>query len=157
MNAFRFRLAKVLSWRQTQLALQEADLERLRSDLRTIETAIAALGRRDEAATGRMRKMQSASGSDIAEIARFRAWVAREEKALRARSVECGRQIAIRSQAVTEARRQVELVERMKERRRESWDAEFNLELDQLAGESALSVWRREKGQSRRSANASED
>ena len=38
----------------------------------------------------------------------------------------------------------------MKERRRASWDAEFNLELEQLAGESALSVWRREKGQADR-------
>lgn len=147
MKPFRFRLEKVLSWREAQLALEEADLERLRSDLHSIEAAIDALALRDEAATERMRKMRSASGSEVAEIARYHDWVRREEKALRSRGAECGRQIEKRTGAVTEARRKVELLERMKDRRRQVWDAELDLELEQLAGESAIGAWRREKSQ----------
>ena len=143
MRPFQFRLEKVLSWRETQLALEEADLERLRSDLRGIQTAIEALTLRDEAATERMRGMRSASGSEMAEIARYHDWVLQEEKTLRSRVAECGRQIEQRTEAVTEARRKVQLLERMKERRKEVWDAESDLELEQLAGESAIGAWRR--------------
>jgi flagellar export protein FliJ len=147
MKPFRFRLEKVLSWREAQLAMEEADLERLRSDLHRIEAAIDALALRDEAATERMRKMRSASGSDISDIARYHDWVIQEEKVLRSRVLECGRQIEQRTDAITATRRKVELLERMKDRRREAWDAESDLELEQLAGESAIGAWRREKGQ----------
>lgn len=143
MKAFRFALARVLAWRRTQLALEETELERLRSNLRGVEAAISDLGRRDEAETERIRKMQSAPGSDMADLARFRDWVSHEEKTLTLRRIECGRQIEKQSAAVTEARRKVELVERLKDRRRQSWEAEFDLEMEQLAGESALGVWRR--------------
>jgi flagellar export protein FliJ len=146
MRPFRFRLEKVLSWREAQLAMEEADLERLRSDLHSIEAAIDALTLRDQAATERMRRMRSAQGSEIADIARYHDWVLREEKTLRSRVAECGVQIEKRTEAVTEARRKVELLERMKERRRHSWDAETDRELEQLAGESAIGAWRREKG-----------
>lgn len=145
MRPFRFRLDKVLSWREAQLSLEQSELERLRSDLHSLEAAIGALALRDQAAADRVRRMRSASGSDIAEIARHHEWVLREEKALRSRAAECGRQIEKRSEAVTEARRKVELLERMKDRRKASWNAEFDLELEQLAGESAISAWRRDK------------
>ena len=145
MKPFRFRLEKVLSWRETQLALEEADLERLRSDLHKIEAAINALTVRDEAATEHMRRMRSASGVEIADLARHRYWLLQEEKTLRSRGAECGRKIEQRTDAITEARRKVELLERLKERRKQTWDAESELELEQLAGESAIGAWRREK------------
>ncbi len=145
MRSFRFSLEKVLAWRRTQLALQEADLELLRANLFGILASIAELDRRREAASEQMRSMRTACGADLAEIPRFRVWAEREEKLLRSRIEECEGQIQKRSAAIAEARRQVELVERMKGRRLETWNAEFNLELDQLAGESALNLWRREK------------
>ena len=123
--------------------MEEADLERLRSDLHSIEAAIDALTLRDEAATERMRRMRSASGSEIADIARRHDWVLQEEKTLRSRVAECGRKIEQRTAAITEARRKVELLERMKDRRKQVWDAESDLELEQLAGESAIGAWRR--------------
>lgn len=149
MKPFRFTLEKVLSWRQAQLALEEAGLERLRSDLRNIQAAILELARRDEAETERLRKMQTTTGSGVLDLARFREWVVREKKILTARSLECGRKIEKQSAVVTEARRKVELIERLKQRRRSAWDAEFNFELEQLAGEAALGMWRRDKGQTR--------
>lgn len=148
MKPFRFALEKVLSWRRTKLAMEESSLERLQGDLRRIEAAMGELARRDEAETGRIRGMRSASGSDLAELARVREWIARQEKTLHSRGLECERQIKKQFEAVTEARRKVELVERLKERRRQTWDAEFDRELEQLAGESALGMWRREKGRS---------
>lgn len=145
MKAFQFRLAKVLSWRRTQLELAEAELERERTALRAVQTAMSELTRRDDAVTEAMRRMSSASGADVADIARFREWMSHETRVLQSRHAECERQIEAGLAAVTEARRKVELLERMKERRRGKWDAEFNLELEQLAGESALAAWRRDK------------
>jgi flagellar export protein FliJ len=147
MKSFRFRLERVLSWRRTQLALEEAALETLRADLRAIETAVADLARRDPAAMS-AKSHSFISGPDIAVLARFREWAAREEKNLRSRLLECKRQIEQRSLSVREANRKVRLTELLKERKRESWDSAVNRELEQLAGESAVSVWRRDRLQS---------
>jgi flagellar biosynthesis chaperone FliJ len=128
-----------------QLSLEEADLERLRANLIAIEGEIAELAKREETANEAMRRTQSITGSGVADVARFRTWVTRERKALKSKMAECRQQVEARSLAVSEARRKVRLVERLKERRQESWTDEFNFELEQLAGESALSRWRRDQ------------
>ncbi|HXJ40876.1 MAG TPA: hypothetical protein VNH18_16465 [Bryobacteraceae bacterium] len=145
MKAFRFPLERVLAWRRTQLALEEAALERLRSDLHAIEMAIADVARRDEGAADAMRRTRSVSGPEVADLAKFCDWARLEGQRLKVRATDCKRQIERKTLSVTEARQKVRLVERLKAQRRDSWDVEFNRELEQLAGESAISGWRRDR------------
>ena len=141
MSGFRFPLERVLSWRQTQLSLAEADLERARADLRNAETQLADLARRDCAATESMRNRQNLSGSEMAGLQMFREWANREEKTLQCRIVDCKLRVATLTDIVTEARRKARLMERLKEKRRELHDVAFNRELEQMAAESVISGW----------------
>jgi flagellar export protein FliJ len=143
MNAFAFSLERVLAWRRTQLSIEEADLQKLRSELRVMETAVVELANWHDASIASIGKVQAVTGGDIAGLARAQGWTITEEKRLRTKLADCGRRLEQRLETVSEARRKVRLLERLKERRREGWKDEFNRELEQLAGESALIGWRR--------------
>ena len=141
MSGFRFSLVSVLSWRQTQLALAEADFERSRSDLQSIEDEMAELSRRDRAMTESLKTARSLSASGMADLRSFREWVIREEKTLKSRLEECRLRTETLSAIVTETRRKAKLMERLKERRRDLHEIAFNRELEQMASESVISSW----------------
>ena len=144
MSGFRFGLERVLSWRETRLSLEEADLERLRLEKNAVELAIAELRlsrARESAALG---TLQSLSGADVRGIATTREWMEREEKRLQAKIGDCARAIEEKTTVVMEARRDVRLIQKLKERRRATWHKEVARRAEELAGESAIAGWRRE-------------
>ena len=57
--------------------------------------------------------------------------------------VELRQSIEVQNRCVAQARRGVELVERLKERKYENWKTEADREIDELAAESAIAQWRR--------------
>src|SRR5580658_1313146 len=143
MSRFRFSLERVLSWRETKLSLEEADLARLRGEKSAIELAMADLAARNDREGAVLRARQSFSGGDVSEFARTKEWISQEEKRLRARITDCDRALEIRTAAVTEARRAVRLLEKLRDHRQACWRAETNRQSDELAGESAIAGWRR--------------
>jgi flagellar export protein FliJ len=145
MPAFHFRLERVLTWRRTELRIAEAQLERLQGELRAIEAAAEAVPRRLEAAQNSVTQSGSVRGSDLASIETFRQWSLREGRRLAACAVEARKAIAKQTDAVVLARRGVKLVERLKERRRDAWKADADHELEAMAGEFAVSQWRRDR------------
>jgi flagellar biosynthesis chaperone FliJ len=153
MSGFRFALERVLSWRETKLSLEEADLERLRLEKDAVERAIADLARRNERENAALGLRQSLTGDDVRGLAASREWIALEEKRLRAKIADCMQAMEKRAAAVVEARRDVRLVQKLKERRRASWRKEVNRQADELAGESAINGWRRENSRSAESEN----
>jgi hypothetical protein len=148
MSSFRFPLQRVLSWRETQLSIEEADLDRLRFDLKTVETALEDLELRDAREMEIVECARSLKGGDLAGIASAREWMNLERKRLNARIADCLRGIEVRAAALMEARRKVRLVERLKEHRHATWTEEENHRLEELAGESAVARWRRDQKQS---------
>ena len=115
MNAFRLRLAKVLEWRRSELALAET-----RSRRQT--AAIAALGR-----------TRAARDAIRAEMARGRA-PRRPGRVARRRNGSSTR-FRLRCWA---ARRRFRLLERLRDRRFAEWQEAVDRELDQLASDSHL-------------------
>ena len=85
MSSFRFPLQRVLALRETQLSIEQADLERLRLELQAILTALAELESRADRETEYMQQARSISGAEISEIARAREWIAEEKKRLLSR------------------------------------------------------------------------
>jgi DNA-binding SARP family transcriptional activator len=143
MSGFRFPLQRVLSWRETQLSIEETDLERLRFELTTVEKALEDLESRDTKEIEIIQFAQSLQGGEVAGIASARKWVMQERKRLQSRVADCIRGIELKTAALMEARRNVRLMERLKERRHASWTQEENRILEDLAGESAIASWRR--------------
>jgi flagellar export protein FliJ len=144
MSTFRFPLQRVLSFRETQLSIEQAALERLAAELRTVITALSELDSRAAREAELVRQSRSFSGSDVAGIARAREWITRERKRLLARMAECEGDIAAKTADVLEAQRKVRLVERLKERRHASFIEDENRALEELAGDSALAGWARD-------------
>jgi hypothetical protein len=143
MNGFRFPLQQVLSWRETQLSIEEAHLERLRLEKNMIESAIADLAAWDARESEVLYRVHPLTGGDVFGIASTREWIAQEEKRLRLRIADCLRAMEARTAAVTEARRRVRLIQKLKERRQASWNEEMNRQSEELAGDAAIAGWRR--------------
>ena len=143
MKTFQFRLERVLAWRGTELARAEAKGEQLKGGLRAAHESMVELvaGRaRAQATTGRSAIL---SGEDLAVLDRIRIWTVREEKRLAARVLDLEKSIEAQNRCVANARRGVKLVERLRERKHQTWKAESDHEIDELAGESAIAQWRR--------------
>jgi flagellar biosynthesis chaperone FliJ len=144
MSRFQFPLQRVLSWRESQLSIEEADLERLRFELTTVEDALRELESREAKEVELIQCARSLKAGELASIANARKWVVLERKRLQSRIADCLRGIELKTAALMEARRKVRLMERLKERRHASWTREENRALEDLAGESAIASWRRE-------------
>jgi flagellar export protein FliJ len=144
MSRFQFPLERVLSWRESQLSIEEADLERLRLELTTVETALKELESRVAKEVELIQCARSFKAGELAGIASARKWLVGERKRLQSRVADCHQRIELKTAALMEARRKVRLMERLKERRRASWTLEENRSLEDLAGESAIASWRRE-------------
>ena len=143
MKSFRFRLQRILSWRGTQLSLAEANVEQLRCGARATDQAIMELLQSGASAQATVERAMTVSGADLRALEVSRVWAVREEKRLSDRKVKLQQSIEVQNGCVADARRGVKLVERLKQRQYETWKAEAERELDELAAESALGQWRR--------------
>jgi hypothetical protein len=145
MKAFRFSLERALSWRRMRLAVEEARLQGLHADLSATErTRLELPARLDVAAAAAMASPQL-YGATLAELEAFRVWSLREGQRLAGHALEIRRAIQRQMQAVGEARRQVRLIERLKERRHEQWKGEAECEIEALAGELSIAQWTAQK------------
>jgi len=143
MKSFRFRLERVLSWRGAQLTVAETKAQQLLGGLRTTNEAMADVVERRAAAQAAVGQAASLSGAELGAFEASRVWAIREEQRLAARSLVLRHSIEVQNRCVTEARRGVKLIERLRARKHESWKAGADHELDDLAAESAIVQWRR--------------
>ncbi len=143
MQAFRFRLERVLAWRGQELARDEAALERLRTALRDTQADAQRLPMRLAEARLLLAASGSIRGSDVASLESHRLWAKRETARLSARAADLAKAIEGQERATALARTRVKALERLKERFRANWTAEFDRELELLAGEFSVGQWRR--------------
>ena len=143
MPACRFSLQRALTWRETQLSLEETRLERLHADLRALLQAVQGVREEWQTAHAAVRQAPSVSGAAVAELDMFRLWARREEERLAARTQETQTAIDTQQCVVAEARRKVRLLERLREHRHTAWRAGEDRQIEELAGESAIAQWRR--------------
>jgi hypothetical protein len=147
LKAFRFSLERVLEWRRTSLTLEEGKLENLRAEVEALLREREELWRRIAALGAEAVEGKSLRAGDLIALERFRLRLLREVEVMTERIKE--RQAAAAAQAVvvTEARRRVRLVDRLKGRRYEDWKLEADREMETLAGEFAVRQWRAGPGQ----------
>ena len=143
MKAFRFRLARVLEWQRTGLALEEQKLEQLTAERSRIEAA------RGEARSSRMESGRALAGRtglhgmDLELQNAYSVCLEERERALGVSLREFTRRIDTQRLAVAEARRKVRLLERLAARRLSEWNAELNRELEAMAAEFTISQYGR--------------
>ena len=141
MKQFIFPLDRVMEWRRTQAKLEETKLERLYGELRAIDAREVSLNQ-DRAESERALIGASAStGLELAALDRFRTYTRAEcAKVLQARA-DCRARIAAQLQVISAKRRDVLLLERLREQRLKAWTADFLRDIDAQADEAYLSAW----------------
>ena len=142
MKKFTFTLEKVLAWRRIQVQIAEAELERLHAELRGVDAAQKHLQQEGERVERDFLEAASATAPEFVALGEFRKHVDEEETRIAKRRVEMAETIAQHATLITAKRRDLKLLEKLKEQRLHSWTEEVNKETAQLAEESYLARWK---------------
>jgi hypothetical protein len=145
MNPFRFRLEKVLEWRRLQLEQEEARFRRQSALLAEIDRSRADLEAAGVHTEAQVRQWNPVEGRDLAALGAYRVEIRRQQDRMAEARREAVRQLADQQQKLLEAQRRCRLLERLKERRLAEWREGFDRELQELASESFLARWNRER------------
>jgi len=143
MKKFSFPLSRVMDWRRAQVRIEELKLERLYGDLHGIDGRARELNEERAASEKALIAAPAATGEEMAALGAFQRFAIAEQRRLGAKRVECEERIAAQMQAVTAKRRDERLIEKLKEKRLETWKQDLSREIDAQAEEAYLATWNR--------------
>lgn len=143
MKRFAFPLEGALRWRQRRLELQESRLRSLAAERDAIRERIGQIGQARRRAEQELLGQASIRAEELAALEAYRLRLARERVRLQQAETDCEGRLAAQRERVLEARRDVRLIEKLKERRLAEWQAEADRELEALAAEVFLARWGR--------------
>ena len=139
MKKFKFPLERVLGWRRSQARLEELKLESLHAGRRALEARLKLLKEGPGRVWAALVHASPVTGSDLEALDRYHksaaAQAARVEGSLR----DQDREIAAQTSTVVGRRRDVHLLEQLRDERFGKWRREFLKDIDQQAEESHLS------------------
>jgi flagellar export protein FliJ len=144
MKKFSFPLARVMDFRRLQARVEEAKLEKIYAELRAVDARENAMRQQRAEAGKAMQAVTSAMGSELAMLGQFDQAFIEERKRMDKIRVECRKRIAMQFNVLMKKRRDVRLLEKLKDQRFEVWEKEMWKEIDQQAEESYVSKWSRD-------------
>jgi flagellar biosynthesis chaperone FliJ len=139
MKKFAFPLERVMDFRRMQARLEEIKIEALYAELRAIDTREVALITQKAQSEKALRTEKSVTGFDLELFATFREAMTEELRRMDKARVDCRKRIDAQLAVLTVKRREVRLLEKLKDQRFEKWEKEMFKEIDQQAEEAYLS------------------
>ena len=147
MKKFVFPLERVLAWRRLECEKEEAVLERLRADRARLLARKEELIRELHVTSRRLLGAATVASEDLCFLEDFRDYARHAgqnlERKMALADLEIGRQL----DTVKEARRAYRLIEKLREKKWREWEAGYDRELEQQAGEIFLARWSRDARQ----------
>jgi hypothetical protein len=140
MKKYSFPLSRVMAWRQTQVQLEQANLERLHAELHTLEGRAAILRADVQQSHRALVLSRAATGAELAALDAFRRSKATQCGHLETAAVGCRQRIATQMNVMIQRRREFRLLERLHDRRFAAWTADYAKEIDQQADELHLAA-----------------
>jgi flagellar export protein FliJ len=145
MARFQFSLEKVLRWRAVELAGEEAKLKSLVQEQLHLQTLLAEVSAERSKLISSLGSMPDLRGDDLRTLTACGLRLRRNAETLAQRLLQCGRELAKQRKKYSEAKRRVRLLEELKDRRLQEWKYEEAALLEELASESFLANWNRER------------
>ena len=145
MAHFSFSLAKVLNWRTTVVAREEATLTQLLSECQRVASELQALAGEYQQEWHQVTGQTALTPAALAPLAWYREGVISRRHLLLAEQAELGRRVQEQQRRVAAAKQAEELLVRVKERRLAVWQTEQHRQLEELAAESFSAKWVREQ------------
>ena len=144
MKKFRFSLEAALRWRQLKAEQEKAKVEAIAAEIGRIDAAKLALDDEKQQADRSIKQAGSASAGDLHAFDAYVRHAAQRRVMLEGRKVEVRRRLSEQQSFYVDARREAELLEKLKARHRAAWERESDRELETWAGEAYLAKLIRE-------------
>jgi flagellar export protein FliJ len=142
MKRYQFSLAGVLRLRVQQTEAAEAKLSAMHQELQQIQErqdAMLNALRQDQAEL--FRPDRPLSGESLVQMDEYRRWVAAERRRQDQEAAACIARIQEQNGKVLEAKRNQQLLEKLRDRGRQRWEIESAREEQALAEEAFMSQW----------------
>ncbi|HLX45791.1 MAG TPA: hypothetical protein VKR43_20250 [Bryobacteraceae bacterium] len=143
MKTFKFPLQRVLEWRALLMRTEEEKLA-------TLQNKLAGLIARDQALTDAEHQAETGlattpllNGLDLQQFASFQLRVRSERASLKAARAQCEAQTVEQRKKLLKARKDVRVLEKLRERRWEAWTYLNDREVETIAAEAYISKWAR--------------
>ena len=144
MKKFVFSLERVVQLRQAQVRAEEMKLERLYSERSAIDARERGLYEQRRHSEDDLRGRSQVDAEDLGALDSFQQHVQAELQRNGQARVACDCRIQAQMHTVTLKRRDVKLLEKLRQERQQVWAASLERELAQQAEESHLAKWNRE-------------
>lgn len=141
MKRFRFPLQRLLNYRRSRLAGEQARLDHLLAEQVRLEERRAALGREERTVAESIRRLPVLTAEQLTAVACYRRYAASELARLASESALAAARVAAQREAVLSARREVEVLEKLRERRHEGWRRELDQETERQTAELVVARW----------------
>jgi flagellar export protein FliJ len=141
VKKFAFQLGRVMDFRRMQARLEEAKLENLYAGLRAIDAREVMLIRQRAESEKALKSARSVTGFELELFSRYGVAMKEEQKRMDKTRAECRKRIDQQLAVLMVKRREVKLLETLKEQKFETWEKEMFKEIDQQAEEAYLAKW----------------
>jgi flagellar export protein FliJ len=145
MARFEFSLERVLRWRSVELAAEEAKLKQLVQEQLHLQSRLAEVSAERSNLISSLGSMPNLSGDDLRTLTACGLRLRRNAENLAQQLLRCGRDLGAQRRKYSEAKRRVRLLEELKGRRMQEWKYQEAAQLEELASESFLANWNRDR------------
>lgn len=145
MARFQFSLEKVLRWRNVELTAEEAKLKALVQEQVHLQTLLAEVSAERSKLISSLGSMPDLRGDDLRTLTACGLRLRRNAEDLAQQLLRCGRDLAKQRKTYSQAKRRVRLLEELRDRRLQEWKYQEAAQLEELASESFLGNWNRER------------
>ena len=145
MKRFQFPLERVRRWRAGQAALEELKLEQLREQQARLEEEKRSIQRERANSERDVLGRQVMEATELQNLDAFRVHARDKIREFENRERQAAAQIEQQGQRVMEARRNAELLERLKQEAGAAWQRASDREQESLATELYLAQWTRRR------------
>jgi flagellar export protein FliJ len=142
VKRFRFPLDRLRAWRQLQLDGECARLAELLAGLDLLSKAREEIRRQERESCARIGSAPVVAVEELQALDAFRRWAGAERGRLRTEEQALQSRITGQRGAVVEARRRVESLDRLREKRLQSWRAEVDRQTESAVAELVIARWR---------------
>jgi flagellar export protein FliJ len=143
VKTFKFPLQRVLDWRAIQMRTEEEKLAGLQHKLAMTIARDKALTDSELQTETDLAKSPTLNGMDLQRFAAFQLRVRSERASLQVSRIQCDAQIVEQLKRLLKARKEVRVLEKLREKRFESWTYLNDREVESIAAEAYISRWAR--------------
>ena len=138
MKKFTFPLDRVLVWRRLELDREQATLQRLQSECNAIAARETAVRRQRVDSERQISNDRYIDSIFLSTLPQWQNATRLALVSLAAKLVAADQKVVQQQARFYEAKRRVELLERLREKRLDAWKAELSLEEEAFAAEAFL-------------------